>query len=257
MFSIEFNQILCMGLFNKKINMNDLYPEGYVDIHSHLLPGIDDGAKDLDDSISLIEKMRSYGIKQFRTTPHVLEEVWENSSATIKEKEALLKAELIARNLDDVQIHASAEYMMDDNFSKLLENDDILTLKGKHVLVEMSFFNAPYNLDEILFKLQLKGYVPVLAHPERYSYYHKDFSQYEKLINAGCLFQLNILSLTEQYGASVTKVAHKLLKKGMYTFVGSDTHHKRHLKLMETLANQKTKKLLTPLFENNIKEFSF
>ncbi|NIJ45724.1 tyrosine-protein phosphatase YwqE [Wenyingzhuangia heitensis] len=246
-----------MGLFNKKININELYPVNYVDIHSHLLPGIDDGAKDIEDSIALIEKLYAFGIKQFRTTPHVLGDVWENSSATIKEKEALLQAELKERGYHDIQISASAEYMMDNNFSKLLTNDDILTLKGKYVLVEMSFFNAPFNLDDILFQIQIKGYTPVLAHPERYAFYHKDFSEYQKLIDAGCLFQLNILSLTPQYGKEITKTAQRLLKEGMYTFVGSDTHHKRHVKLMETLANQKTKKLLTPLFENNIKEFSF
>lgn len=246
-----------MGLFNRKINISDLYPKGYIDIHSHLLPGIDDGAKDIEDSIDLIEKMTAFGIKNFRITPHVLEEVWENSSTTIKEKEQLLQSELKARGYDDINIHAAAEYMMDENFNKLLEKDDILPLKDKYILVEMSFFNPPFNLDDILFQIQFKGYIPVLAHPERYSYFHNDFAQYEKLIKAGCLFQLNILSLTEQYGSKVTKTAHKLLKEGMYTFVGTDTHHKRHLKLMETLATQKTKKLLTPLFENNIKEFSF
>lgn len=246
-----------MGLFNKKINKNELYPDNYVDIHSHLLPGIDDGAKNLDDSITLIERLYAFGIKQFRTTPHVLGDVWENSTTTIKEKEALVQAELTKRGYHDIKISASAEYMMDNNFSDLLAADDILTIKDKYVLVEMSFFNPPFNLDEILFQIQYKGYIPVLAHPERYGFYHNDFSEYKKLIDAGCLFQLNILSLSTQYGKEVTKIAQKLLKEGMYTFVGSDTHHKRHIKLMETLANQKTKKLLTPLFQNNIKEFSF
>lgn len=246
-----------MGLFNKKIPLKDLYPNNYVDIHSHLLPGIDDGAKNLEDSIDLIERMDKQGISNFRTTPHVLGDIWENSSSTIKEKEALLRKELEVRELNHINIHACAEYMMDDNFSKLLEKNDILPLKDNYILVEMSFFNPPFNLDDILFQIQLKGYIPVLAHPERYSFYHNQFSTYEKLIEAGCLFQLNILSLTEQYGDKVTKTALKLLKQGMYTFVGSDTHHKRHLKLSEKLGTQKTKKLLTPLFENNIKTFSF
>ncbi len=246
-----------MGLFNKKIDIKDLYPNDYVDIHSHLLPGIDDGAKNLEDAIDLIDKMQSYGITNFRVSPHVLGDVWENSSTTIKETESLLKKELIARGYHNINLHASAEYMMDANFSDLLANNDIIPLKDKYILVEMSFFSPPFDLDDILFQIQLKGYIPILAHPERYNFYHNNFSQYEKLIEAGCLFQLNILSLTEQYGNKVTKIAHKLLKKEMYTFVGTDTHHKRHLKLMEKLANQKTKKLLTPLFENNIKTFSF
>ncbi|MGY5352601.1 tyrosine-protein phosphatase [Wenyingzhuangia sp. IMCC45533] len=246
-----------MGLFNKKISLSELYPSNYVDIHSHLLPGIDDGAKDIEDAIDLIEKMKIHGIKNFRVTPHVLGDVWENSSTTIKETEALLKKELRERNLEEINIHAAAEYMMDHNFSKLLEEDDILPLKDKYILVEMSFFNPPFNLDDILFQIQLKGYIPVLAHPERYAFYHSNFDAYKKLIDAGCLLQLNILSLTEQYGDKITKTALKLLKEGLYTFVGSDTHHKRHLKLSEKLGTQKTKKLLTPLFENNIKTFSF
>lgn len=246
-----------MGLFNKKLDINELYPNNFVDIHSHLLPGIDDGAKDLEDSIALIEKMQSFGITNFRITPHVLGGVWENSSEIIKLKEAELKAELVKRGHTEINIHAAAEYMMDDNFKKLLANDDILPLKDKYVLVEMSFFNPPFDLDDILFQIQLKGYIPVLAHPERYNFYHNSFETYTKLKKSGCLFQLNTLSLTEQYGKSVTKTAKKLLKENMYDFIGSDTHHSRHLKLMETLANQKTKKLLEPLFANNLKHFSF
>ncbi|MGY5355788.1 tyrosine-protein phosphatase [Wenyingzhuangia sp. IMCC45467] len=246
-----------MGIFNKKINITELYPSGFVDIHSHLLPDIDDGARDINDSISLIEKMKRRGITDFRITPHVLGDVWENSSTTIKEKEAELKAALIERGHHDVNIHAAAEYMLDDHFSNLLANDDILPLKDKYILVEMSFFNAPFNLDDLLFRLQLKGFIPILAHPERYNYYHEDISHYEKLIENGCLFQLNLLSLTEQYGKSVTKMALELLKKGMYTFAGTDTHNKRHIRLMDTIATKKNKKLIMPLFEKNIEVFSF
>lgn len=247
-----------MGLFNRKIKLTEFYPKGFVDIHSHLLPGIDDGAKNLDNSIELIEKMSSYGINHFRTSPHVLAEVWENSSETINTTADLLRKELEKRNLNHIKITAAAEYMMDDNFSKLLANNDILTLKDNYVLVEMSFFNAPYNLYEILFELQHKGYQPVLAHPERYKYYHNNMDEYQKLIDTGCLFQLNILSLSkEQYGKNVYDAALKLLKQNKYTFVGSDTHHTRHLKLMEQISTKKNKALLSPLFKNNIETFGF
>jgi len=247
-----------MGIFNKKIKLTDFYPKNYVDIHSHLLPGIDDGAKNLDNAIELIKRMSSFGINNFRTSPHVLAEVWENSSDTINQKANLLRDELKTRGLNHVNITAAAEYMMDDNFSKLLEKNDILTLKDNYVLVEMSFFNAPYNLYEILFEIQRKGYQPILAHPERYKYYHLNFEEYQKLIDAGCLFQLNLLSLAkEQYGKPVYETALKLLKENKYTFVGSDTHHNRHLNLMEKIATKKNKILLEPLFKNNIDVFSF
>lgn len=148
-----------MFFFNKKVKSTAFFPSNYVDIHSHLLPGIDDGAK------------------------------------------------------------------------------------------EMSFFNPPYNLEELLIKIKNKDYTPILAHPERYRYYHNNFSQHQKLTEMGCFFQLNLLSLTTHYGKAVTKIAHKLLKKNQYTFLGSDTHHKGNIELMKTLMNLKTKDVLTPLFK--------
>ena len=243
-----------MIFFKKKeIPLIDFFPVDFVDIHSHLLPGIDDGAKNLDNSIELILKMRSYGIKNIITTPHVLGDVYANSSNTIKEKLQEVKEELIKRNIKDISIEAAAEYMMDEQFSKLLEKDDILTLKDNFVLVEMSYFSAPINIYEILFEIQLKGYKPVLAHPERYSFYHNDFNNYHKLKKAGCLFQLNLLSLTEQYGKGVQKVSDKLLKENLYDFVGTDIHHSRHLELLKTIGSEKTKKLISHLLENNKK----
>ncbi len=240
-------------LKKKKISLTELFPTDFVDIHSHLLPGIDDGAKDLDHSIALIKKMRSYGIKNFITTPHVLGDVYPNSSSIIKEKLAKVKAELLKQNITDVSISAAAEYMMDEQFSILLKKNDLLTLKDNFILVEMSYFNAPFNLYEILFEIQLKGYKPVLAHPERYNFFHNDFDHYYKLKKAGCLFQLNLLSLTPQYGKNVQKVSAKLLNENMYDFVGTDTHHNNHLELLKEIGKEKIKKSISHLLENNKK----
>ena len=245
-----------MIFFKKKeMPLIDFFPEGFVDIHSHLLPGIDDGAKNLDKSIELILKMRSYGIKNITTTPHVLGDVYPNSSNTIKEKLQEVKEELIKREIKDISINAAAEYMMDEQFSKLLENDDILTLKDNFVLVEMSYFSAPINIYEILFEIQLKGYKPVLAHPERYNFYHNDFNQYHRLKKAGCLFQLNLLSLTEQYGKGVQKISERLLKESLYDFAGTDTHHQNHLTLLKKIGTQKNNTKIKHLLDNNIKVF--
>ncbi len=243
-----------MFFFKKKeIPLHEFFPDGFVDIHSHLLPGIDDGAKNLEDSISLISKMYSYGIKNIITTPHILGEVYPNSSETIKSKLEEVKAELKNRDFNDLNIRAAAEYMMDEQFIKLLKANDILTLKDNYILVEMSYFNAPYNLYDILFDIQLKGYKPVLAHPERYNFYHNDFNNFYKLKKAGCVFQLNLLSLTEQYGKGVQKIAHKLLKENMYDFVGTDTHHHNHLKLLNKIGSEKIKRQIEHLLENNRK----
>lgn len=240
-------------LKKKTIPLDQLFPTDFVDIHSHLLPGIDDGAKDLNHSIELIKKMSSYGIKNLITTPHVLGDVYPNSSETIKEKLLIVQNELEAQGLNDIKLNAAAEYMMDEQFSKRLENNDILTLKDNYVLVEMSYFNAPFNLYEILFEIQLKGYKPILAHPERYNFYHNDFENYYKLKKAGCLFQLNLLSLTPQYGKNVQKVSSKLLQEGIYDFVGTDTHHNKHLNLLNEIGNEKIKKSIIHLLENNKK----
>jgi tyrosine-protein phosphatase YwqE len=175
-----------MLFFKKKeIPLDEFFPKGFVDMHSHLLPGIDDGAKDLDTSIALIQKMSSYGIKNFITTPHVLGDMYPNTPEIIKSKLNEVREALQKRNITDITIDAAAEYMLDEQFSAILEKDKLLTLKDNYILVEMSYFNAPINLYEILFEIQLKGYKPVIAHPERYNFYHNDFKHYYKLKTAG------------------------------------------------------------------------
>ena len=238
-------------LKKKEIPLHEVFTNDFIDIHSHLLPGIDDGAKDMEDSIQLIQKMSSYGINHFITTPHVLGDIYPNSSELIQKKVKSVTKELLARGLEKITFRAAAEYMMDEKFVKRLANDDILTLKDHYILVEMSYFNAPFNLFDILFEIQLKGYKPVLAHPERYNFYHKDFKIYHKLKKAGCLFQLNLLSLTEQYGMEIQKVTNKILDEGLYDFVGTDTHHMNHLKLLNRIGTKKTIKKIENLIKRN------
>jgi tyrosine-protein phosphatase YwqE len=243
-----------MFFFKKKlIPLQQFFPEGFVDIHSHLLPGIDDGAKDMDETIALIQKMSSYGIKQFITTPHVLGNVYPNTPQIIRQQLQLVQNELLKRNVTDISIQAAAEYMIDERFIEILEKDQLLALKDNLVLVEMSYYSPPLQLYDVLFELQLKGYKPILAHPERYFSYHHDFQSYYKLKNAGCLFQLNLLSLTEHYGAYVQKTSKKLLRENLYDFVGSDTHHLNHLEVLPKIATQKNLKHIEHLLINNKK----
>jgi protein-tyrosine phosphatase len=145
-------------------------------------------------------------------------------------------------DLKMVKISAAAEYMMDQNFHELIEKEKLLVLRDKYVLVEMSYFQAPINLKEILFKLQTMGYRPVLAHPERYAYYHsKDLSKYEELKNRGCYFQMNALSLSSHYGKNMQQTAFLLLEKGMIDFIGSDVHREQHLEKIEKISLSKRK----------------
>lgn len=238
-------------LKKKEIPLTEIFTEDFVDIHSHLLPNIDDGAKDLANSIELISTMYSYGIKNLITTPHVLGDIYPNSSETIKNKVKEVQDELIKKGMTDITLRASAEYMLDEQFLQRLKKKDILPLKDNYILVEMPFFNAPFNLYEILFEIQVQGYKPILAHPERYNFYHNEFENFYKLKKAGCLFQLNLLSLTKQYGKGVQKTAEKLLKNNLYDFLGTDTHHINHLKLFKKLATKQTKKQIQHLIKNN------
>jgi protein-tyrosine phosphatase len=145
--------------------------------------------------------------------------------------------------------------MMDEKFTDLIEKEQLLTLKDNLVLVEMSYFSPPINLYEILFQLQLKGYKPILAHPERYNTYHNNFKEYYKLKRAGCLFQLNLLSLTEHYGKHIQKTTEKLLKENMYDFVGTDAHHHQHLETLQKIGTLKNLKSIEDLMKSTIERF--
>lgn len=238
------------SLFKSKSVLKDLIPEHHIDIHSHLLPGIDDGARIFEDTLRLIKALQGFGISEFITTPHIIQHVWDNTHEQILAKRASTLAEL-EKNAITVPFKAAAEYLMDDQFVRLFQSGDLLTLKDKYVLVEMSYINAPIQLYSILFDLQVAGYIPVLAHPERYLFYHNNFNEYVKLKRAGCLFQLNLLSTVGYYGGAITKIAEELLQKGMYTYVGTDVHHDNHIAAF----NQKVAiKDITPLkeaIENN------
>jgi protein-tyrosine phosphatase len=211
-----------------KARLIDIIPSNYVDIHSHVLPGIDDGAKTIEDSKFLLENMIEFGFSKVITSPHTIENIWNNTPETIS-KSLQFTIENLSELTAKVELKAASEYIMDDYFASLFEDGKLLTLKDNYVLVEMSYINPPIQLYDYIFKLQVAGYIPVLAHPERYVFYHSDVSNYEKLKKAGCYFQMNLLSATGYYGKEVAKIADILLKKGMIDFVGSDFHHKHHV----------------------------
>ncbi len=215
-------------LFKKKKNFPDLSVIGN-DMHSHLLPGIDDGSPDTETSIELIRGMMALGYKKFVTTPHIYWDLYQNTPETIQAAHTELRAAVTEAGLE-VDIHYAAEYFLDEHFDELLEQDaPLLTIKDNLILVEISFINAPFDLKEILFKLQMKGYQPILAHPERYAYMKMNKEFYQTLKDTGCLFQLNLLSLTNYYGKITNELANYLIKKDFIDFLGTDLHHHRHL----------------------------
>ncbi len=239
-----------LSLFKSKPKLASLIPSNYVDIHSHLLPGIDDGAKSIEDSKFILESMISFGFNQVITTPHTIKTVWDNTKEGI-----LTTKEKLTNDLPDetsqVKLRVASEYMMDENFVQLFKSEKLLTLKDNYVLVEMSYLNPPIQLFDILFELQLEGYKPVLAHPERYTFYHNKPKEYEKLKKAGCLFQMNLLSSVGYYGKDVAQAANKLLENNMIDFVGSDIHHEHHVAAFQNKIIIKNQKEFEKAISNN------
>ncbi|KFF02451.1 tyrosine-protein phosphatase [Flavobacterium reichenbachii] len=217
-----------LSFFKSKPYLKDLLSGDFIDIHSHLLPGIDDGARSIQDTIRLVRAFKELGISQFITTPHISHYIWNNSPEAVITKHKETQISLNAQNIT-MPFRPAAEYFMDDWFENHFKSEKLLTLKDNYVLVEMSYMNAPVQLYKILFDIQIAGYIPVLAHPERYLFYHKNLIEYDRLKKAGCLFQLNLLSTVGYYGSRITKITEYLLKKGMYDFAGTDVHHRKHI----------------------------
>jgi protein-tyrosine phosphatase len=236
--------------FKQKPFLRDLIPDNHIDIHSHLLPGIDDGATTIEDTEKLIIGLQEIGFKKFITTPHVMGEVWNNTRKEIEEKEKSTIQDFTLPIINN-SFKAAAEYMIDAEFRELFKKEKLLTLKDNYVLVEISYLSPPIQLYEILFELQVAGYQPVLAHPERYNYYHHSMGEYNKLKQVGCLFQLNMLSTTGYYGERVAKIADTLLKNGLIDFIGSDVHHSRHIESIHKKIVLKNHDYLHPIFQNN------
>jgi tyrosine-protein phosphatase YwqE len=211
-----------------------------VDMHSHLLPGIDDGLKVIEESVSFIRDLQKLGYKKLICTPHILSDLYPNSPKTILPKRDLVREALQKAGIN-VAIEAAAEYMIDHDFAELIsksKKEDLLTINGNYILVEMSYLSPSPNVDNVIFELQMLGLTPILAHPERYNYYHSRFDQYERFKELGCKLQVNLLSLSGGYGPHVKKTAEKLFKTQSVDFLGTDMHHDRHLGMLKQLATK-------------------
>jgi len=215
-----------------------------ADMHSHLLPGIDDGSVDMENSIELISALHSMGYKKLITTPHIFWDMYKNTTEIIREKEALVKTELLARGID-IEFQAAAEYYVDEHFEELIAKEDILSFGDKYVLFELSFDTEQINYKRAVFNLQLNGYKPILAHPERYEYWHTNFSKYEDVADRGIHIQINTNCLTGHYGPGVKRISERLIDADLVDFIGTDCHHVGHLNLLEAMRRSpKLKKLI-------------
>lgn len=202
------------------------------DIHSHILPGIDDGSPDINTSLEILRSLSEAGIRKFICTPHVIGDMFRNTPETIHDAlERLQKA--LRQNGMSIEISAAAEYMLDDHFMQLLHNKEpLMKLTKNYILTELSYSTAPEKLEEISFEINTNNYQPLMAHPERYPYYHNNYKAYERLKELGFLLQVNLLSLTGYYGKTVAKAAKYILENKLADFVGTDLHHFRHLNIL-------------------------
>src|SRR6476659_7147595 len=203
------------------------------DVHSHLLPGIDDGSPDLETSVHLIKGMKRLGYKKLITTPHIMWDVYKNTTDIILNKLQELKGRLADEQVD-IEVQGAAEYFVDEHLVDLVEQKQpLLSFGNNFVLVEFSMVSQPFEWKKTLFEMQIYGYQPVIAHQERYSYLERNKEFYDELKSAGYLFQLNILSLSGLYGKSVAELASYLTKKDYYDIIGTDLHHVRHLEALK------------------------
>ena len=240
------------SLFGKKKSFTGLLST--TDLHSHLLPGIDDGVQSIQESIDVIKGFKNLGYKKLITTPHIMYDFYKNDAEIIQSKLKDVRQAINEESIE-IEIGAAAEYYLDEYFLELINSDEkLLSFGSNYVLFELSFMSKPMILKEAIFNMQTKGYKPVLAHAERYLYYHKNINELTELHDTGVLLQLNLLSLSGFYSKEVKKMANKLIDLNMISFIGSDCHNANQLSfLADTLnsADMNSVKALN-LLNNNI-----
>ncbi|SNR46164.1 tyrosine-protein phosphatase [Hymenobacter mucosus] len=208
-----------------------------TDMHSHVLPGLDDGAETVEQSVELLRALQKLGYRKLIMTPHVMGDFYRNTPEGICGALESLRSAAIQAGVTEVALECAAEYYLDEWFSQRLERQDpLLTFGGaqRYILVETSYINEPLNFAETMFNLQAAGYRPVLAHPERYTYLYGRFADLEKIRQDGILLQLNLNSLTGYYSSGAKKVAEKLIDAGLVDLVGTDAHHIKHTDSIQT-----------------------
>ena len=226
-----------MGIFSNLFKKKEVLPPFDLgrfksDMHSHLIPGIDDGAQDMDQTIAMLAKFESLGYKKVVTTPHIMTDSFPNNPEIILSGLEKVKNEIKKVGIE-IEIEAAAEYYFDETLMPKIKNKELLTFGDNYVLVEFAFHSPPQFLDQLFFELKTHGYRPVIAHFERYLYYLGKIDKAEKWRSEGINIQINLNSLFGQYGPEVQKQAEKLIDEGQFDYVGTDCHRIEHLMILE------------------------
>ena len=204
-----------------------------VDMHSHLIPSIDDGSRSMDETIAMLSKFKSLGIQKVITTPHIMSDYFRNTPEIILDGLEKVKVAIQDVNLD-IEIEAAAEYYFDETLlAKLKGKEKLLTFGDNHVLFEFSFHVEPPQIETLFFELLTQNYKPVLAHFERYGFLFDKPEIVKKWREQGILIQMNYNSLFGHYGPEVQKQAEWLVDNEQIDFVSTDCHRMDHLMILE------------------------
>ena len=224
---------MIFSFFGKKEEKNPA-PHLRVDVHSHLIPGIDDGSQSMEESLTLLRGMEALGYQKMFVTPHVMADAYRNTPKIIRAGLAELRKAVQKEGIK-IEIDAAAEYYLDDGFVDLLHEGDMMTINGKYLLFETSYVSKPLRTEEMIFEITSAGYTPIMAHPERYRYIKEPLKEYGRFKELGVLLQVNLNSFGGYYGKSAEVLADFLSKNGMIDFLGSDVHHQKQVKSLETV----------------------
>ncbi len=233
--------------FFKKRKENTRGPVLKVDLHSHLIPGIDDGSGSMEESLNLLKGMEALGYEKVITTPHIMFDAYKNTPKIINDGLNSLREAAKSEGIN-VEIEAAAEYYLDEGFYDHLQSAEVMSIKGKYLLFETSYVSKPLQLEEMIFEIGTTGYIPLMAHPERCRYIKDPLKEYTRLKDLGVMFQVNLNSFGGHYGKSAKHLADFLSKEGMIDFLGSDVHHKKQV---ETLSGVFQSDVYSEVFKNN------
>ncbi|MDD2529744.1 MAG: hypothetical protein PHN41_00790 [Bacteroidales bacterium] len=215
-----------------------------TDLHSHLIPGVDDGSQSFEESISLLKQLKELGYKKVITTPHIYYDSYLDGYDVLYNKLEELRS-LAKENVIDIEIILGGEFLLDDDISDRVKKNQIISFGDNYLLFEFPMQTEPMGYEEWLFDLQLAGYNLIMAHPERYSFLNKDIKKYSALKDRGILFQINIASFSGYYGERIQKIAESMAAENMIDLIGSDCHGQRHIEaLKKSLDNPVFKKLI-------------
>jgi len=200
-------------------------------MHSHLIPGIDDGVRTKEESFAVIDNFLEMGYQKIITTPHIMTDYFGNTNESVTVAYEKFIIELQEAGYD-FKFECAAEYYLDENFySALTEKKKILTFGERHFLFETNVVSEPLHIKDFIFSATSQGYKPILAHPERYQY--MTLEKAEDLRDRGVLLQINLLSLIGYYGPPIQKIAEKLIHKGWVDLLGTDCHNMEHVMILK------------------------